>query len=355
MRPALRRLWWRLHRWAGLSLGLVLAAVALTGALLIAWKPVDRWLNPALFAAATPGAPAAPLDQVRARLRETYGPGSSFTLRPPREGGDTFWAFVDGDFHGIAYLDPSTARLLGQREEHEGAANWMFELHSALLLGEAGRGLMALLAASYLFLLATGAVLWWPRNWGRALAVQLNAGLTRALFDLHKAGGALLGLLVAVSVASGAWMAWPPLSAGFTAMAGQVPLAPPRIAVPAGRDASLDAMAAEAKRLFPQARIGYIGLPAPADQPVRLRLKLPADPHPNGLTSLYFHPATGELLAVHRFDELHAGARHTTWIYPLHTGQLGGVAHETLNALLGTALAALAASGVWLWWRRRRR
>lgn len=35
MRPALRRAWLRLHRWVGLSLGLVLAAVALTGALLM--------------------------------------------------------------------------------------------------------------------------------------------------------------------------------------------------------------------------------------------------------------------------------------------------------------------------------
>ena len=35
MRPALRRLWLRLHRWVGLALGLVLAVAALTGASLI--------------------------------------------------------------------------------------------------------------------------------------------------------------------------------------------------------------------------------------------------------------------------------------------------------------------------------
>ncbi|AEG93524.1 iron-regulated membrane protein-like protein [Ramlibacter tataouinensis TTB310] len=333
----------------------MLAAVALTGALLIVWKPVDRWLNPALFAAATPDAPPAPLDAARATLRQAYGPASAFTLRPPRESGDTLWAYVDGAFHGLAYLDPSTARLLGQRGEHEGAANWMFELHSALLLGEAGRGVMAVLAATYFFLLATGAVLWWPRQWRQALAVQLRGGLTRALFDLHKAGGALLGLFIAVSIASGVWMAWKPLSAWVTVMAGHTPLTPPRVPAPAGKDASLDAMAAQARRLFPDARIGYIGVPPAADQPVRLRLKLPADPHPNGLTSLYFHPGSGELLAVHRFDRLQAGARHTSWIYPLHIGELGGPWHKAANAALGFALAGLGISGLWLWWRRRRR
>jgi uncharacterized iron-regulated membrane protein len=40
-------------------------------------------------------------------------------------------------------------------------------------------------------------------------------------------------------------------------------------------------------------------------------------------------------------------------IYPLHTGVLGGPAHEAVTALLGLVLGGLGLSGVWLWWRRR--
>jgi uncharacterized iron-regulated membrane protein len=353
MRPALRRLWLRLHRWAGLSLGLLLALVALSGALLIVYKPVDRWIHPQLFAAAPHGAPAT-LDTVVATLRQAYGPDAALTLRPPREPGDTFWAYVDGRFHGIAYVDPGTGRLLGQRGEHEGAANVLFELHSSLLLGEAGRGVLAVLAATYLFLMVTGAVLWWPARWRQAVAVQLRAGLTRGLFDLHKAGGALLGLLIAVSIASGAWMAWKPLAAWVTRAAGETPVVPPRVVPAGGAKASLEAMAVQVRQRFPEARVGYIAIGPRADQPVRWRLKLPRDPHPNGLTSLWFHPESGEWLATHRWDELHAGARHTSWIYPLHIGQLGGGLHQAANALLGATLAALGISGLWLWARRRR-
>jgi len=353
MKPALRRLWLRLHRWVGLSLGLVLALVAITGAAMIVWKPIDRALNPVLFAAAQP-APAS-LDQARASLRQAFGAEARLTLRPPREPDDTVWAFVSGPVHATAYLDPASGRLLGWRGETDHLAGLMFELHSELLLGDAGRNVLAVASAAYLFLLVTGAVLWWPVRWRQAFSVQWRARAPRLVTDLHKAGGALLGVLIAVSIASGVWMAWKPLAGWFNSLSGQkLPGAPP-VSAGAGPRASLDRMVAQALQAHPGARVGYVMLPARDDQAVRLRLRLADDPHPNGLTSLWFHPATGALLATHRWNELPAGARSTTWIYPLHTGQLGGGWHQAFNAALGLTLAGLGGSGLWLWWRRRPR
>jgi uncharacterized iron-regulated membrane protein len=59
------------------------------------------------------------------------------------------------------------------------------------------------------------------------------------------------------------------------------------------------------------------------------------------------------VIAVHRWDELDPGARVNSVLYPLHTGELGGVLGEAIVALLGLALGALGISGIWLWWRRR--
>lgn len=353
MRPALRRLWLALHRWLGLTLGAALALVALTGASLIVLKPLDERLHPELFAAPAATAGPASLDAIRQSLVARFGAQASFILRPPREAGETFWAYVHGPWDGVAYLDPATASILGTRGEREGVVPLLYEVHSNLLLGDAGRPVLAALALAYLVLLASGLALWWPRDWRRAWRVERRTGAARLLVDLHKVGGSLLGLLLAVSVASGAWMAWKPLSAFVTALAGQTALPVPQAGPVAGPAASLDAMVRQALAAYPGARVGYVQLPG-ATQPVRVRLKLPDDPHPNGLTSVWFHPATGAPLAARRWSDNELGARLTSTVYPLHTGTLGGPLHEALNALLGLALFGLGVSGAWLWWRRDR-
>jgi uncharacterized iron-regulated membrane protein len=84
-----------------------------------------------------------------------------------------------------------------------------------------------------------------------------------------------------------------------------------------------------------------------------VRLKLPDDPHPNGLTSVWLHPATAEVLKVARWSQLDAGSRLVSVVYPLHTGALGGPVHEILVGVTGLALATLGATGLLLWGRRR--
>jgi uncharacterized iron-regulated membrane protein len=349
----MRRFWLRLHRWLALALGLPLVVVALLGSALVVLKPLDRWLHAELFS--VPAGPAAPdlLDRTRRQLQAEFGPGASFVLRPPRQAGESLRATVRGPWEGFVYLDPRDARELGRRGEREGLFNFVFELHSALLMNDAGKPLLAVLALAYLVLLAGGLVLWWPRRWRQAFALAMDRGLLRGLFDLHRTGGAVLGLLIAIPVASGAYMAWKPLSQGVTTLSGQAALTPPKVRAMERPPVALDALVATASAQFGGAPVGYVQLPAGTAKPVRVRLMLADDPHPNGLTSVWMHPQTGAVLRADRWNALDPGARANSVIYPLHTGELGGLALETLNALLGLALAALGSAGLWLWWLRR--
>lgn len=352
----MRRFWLKLHRWLALALGLLLIVVALLGSSLVVLKPLDRWLNAKLFS--VPAGPAALdlLERSRRQLQAEFGPEASFVLRPPREAGESLRATVRGKaWEGFVYFDPRNARELGRRGEREGLFNFVFELHSSLLMKETGKPLLAVLALAYSVLLIGGLVLWWPKRWKQAFALALDRGLLRGLFDLHRTGGAVLGLLIAVPVASGAYMAWKPLSQAVTSMAGQAPLAPPKVKVGDATQSPtpLDSMVATARAHFGGAPVGYIALPAGAAKPVRVRLMLADDPHPNGLTSVWMHPLTGAVLRADRWSELDLGARANSVLYPLHTGELGGFALETLNVLLGLALAAMGITGLLLWWLKR--
>jgi len=362
MRAPLRRLWLKIHRWIGLSLGPVLALTALLGAVLVVALPIDRYAHPAFFVArsaadaGTATARAAlPLEPLRQRILAEFGPTTNFTLRPPRKPGETLWVYVRGPWEGTLYLDPANGAEQGRRGSHEGAYNLLFELHSSLLLEDTGKGILAFVALAYLFLLVTGVVLWWPTRWPPSLRIVLNRGLLRGLFDLHRTGGAVLGLLIAVSIFTGAYMAWRPLGNFISAAVGQQQVKPPVVpkGPASGPRLSLDELVARAQQVFPGQPIGYVQVPAKPDRPLRVRFRLPDDPHPNGIGSAWLHPLTGEVLAVRRWQDLDVGNGAVVVIYPLHTGELGGLVHQAATVLLGLALCGLGVSGVWLWWRRR--
>lgn len=356
-RSALRRIWLKAHRYCALTLGWLLACIALLGAVLTVAKPLDIWMNPQLFAAASTQAKPDLLESARRALVSEFGERATFTFRPPRHGHDTLWVRVRGPWNGTVYFDPDAARELGRRGEHEGFYNFIFELHGSLLLGETGQAVLALSAATYLALLLSGLVLWWPARWPPSLRIRWNANTWKTVFDLHSVGGALLGVLIAVSVASGAYMAWPPLRPFVSSLVGEKPASPPKL----GRDArgqmqpaSLDTLVAGAQALFPTAMPGYVIAGGDASRPVRVRFKLPDDPHPNGLTSVWLHPSSGEVLAVHRWDQLDIGHKAMAVVYPLHIGSLGGPLHTAATTAIGLVLFLIGGTGLLLWWQRRR-
>jgi uncharacterized iron-regulated membrane protein len=344
------------HRWLGLVLALPLALIAFSGALLAAGKPLDEWLNRALFEApVSPDASAPPaIDAVHAELRQRYGAQAGLTLRLPQAPGQSLRVFVRAEgFSGMAFYDPATARWLGQRGDTEGWWPWLFELHSEALLGDRGKAGTSLVAAGAVVLAVLGGVLWWPRRGAKAFAVAWRAPSPRRWRDLHRVGGALALPLVLAIVLSGVYMAWTPIRGWVSQALGQAPVKPPRLPQTASiaGPVPLGALAAAALAPWPEGRVVYLTLRH--GQPTRVRVKLPHDPHPNGLSSAWFDPRDGRELARVRLDELDAGQRWVSWIYPLHSAQLLGPAQRGLWVLAGGVLLMLAGSGVWLWWRRR--
>lgn len=56
-----------------------------------------------------------------------------------------------------------------------------------------------------------------------------------------------------------------------------------------------------------------------------------------------------------RFALRAVGQTLTTWIYQLHFGAVGilGLVYRVFVCVLGVAIAALSATGVWVWWVKR--
>ncbi|QIL79949.1 PepSY domain-containing protein [Diaphorobacter sp. HDW4A] len=365
---ALRSLWLRLHRWFALGLGWLLILGGLTGAMLVVAQPLDRWLNPQLFQAQpTSGAASgsnrtASLEPIVAAVRNEFGFQVSIRFKLPQQDGDSLWLRVQtGDWRGTIYLNPVTGEEQARRGETEGFVNTLFKLHSDLLLGDTGKTILAWVALAYMLLLITGVILWWPKRWPGNWHIELNKSLVRALFDLHRIGGIVMGLLIAASVITGAYLAWRPLGEVLNFVSGTTPIKAPKLPAlqvdadkPLPKPPSLDAMVEIARAAMPDAQISFVQVPANAKQVMRIRFRANDEPHPNGISSVWLDPRTGAVLAAQRWNEMDPGTGAAAIAYPLHTGELGGVTLEIVAALNGLALAGLGISGVWLWWRRRK-
>ncbi len=326
----------------------------MTGTLLVVAKPLDVALHPELFNSS--GSLRAALQPVVSRLRAEFGPQATFNIRLPADGQQSLQVAVSGPWAGTVFVDAATAQELGRRAADEGVFNTLFELHSTLYAGDTGRATLACAALVYCLLLVSGLVLWWPRSWEHAFAVRSRLGSMVALRDLHRAAGAAVGWLVLVSVVTGAYMAWRPLANWVTYLSGAQVAASPalRTAIdPMAVPATIDVAVQRALEHWPGAKASVVHVPAPSVSAARVRMRLPDDPHPIGMSTVWLDPFSGSVRQARRWSELEAGSRAFSIIYPLHSGSLFGVVTLLVTFIAGVALAGFGCTGIWTWGRRR--
>lgn len=366
MRLSARRIWLKAHLYLGLSLGLLLALLGLTGSFLVFNHAIDEWLNPGLLRAARPDAPRAPLaaitDAVAAATGDQAPTGR--LLLPPRHPGGVFVVYhteKSGDDYHLTeiHVDPTTAAVLGRRVWGEYFVSWIYVLHSHLHAGDAGEAAVGLAGVGLLISVGTGLILWWPiwRKGGLRAATRIKR--SRLNFDLHKTGGVASSLALAVVAFSGVYMVFPgwfrPVLAVVAPLTPFVPVQNPP--APAGATAEItpDAALAAAQTHFPAARWVATSLPVAPTDPYVVTFRRPGEVRRTwGRCVAWVDRHTGATLRVQDGHTQTAGDVFADWQFPLHNGEAGGLLGRWLVFLTGLTPTLLGVTGTALWWRKRR-
>lgn len=341
----------RTHRLFGLVLSLWLLLIGATGALL-AFK--EDWLR--LTQPGAAGPPPRPealtpagLARRAAAAEAAFGAGRvrALVLAGPAIALDQVYL---RDHAGGGYLDPGTGAVVARWAAGERAVDVLFELHHALLLGEAGKtavGIIGLLGAA---LVLSGLVLSWPALRRLRGAVWPRAATRPALLVAHRELGLLAALPLLVLMLTGAAVVFP-VTARFL-LGGGMPAAPamaeaaaaPAPAAAAAGGIAWQAVFAAALARFPEAAPRVVAWPPAPGGPVVVRLRQPAEWHPNGRTTIHM-TAAGGLVGVRDAVAAPLGDRLVDSAYPVHAGKVGGLPYRLLLALAGLALALLSAYG----------
>lgn len=336
-----------LHRWAGGIVGLFLAILGLTGAILV-WE--GEWIG-------VPGADEA----VRMHAGEMAKAIDVATGRPGELSRITF-ASEELGLHQATYADGSGAYLSQSGEVVESWASswgrpelWLFDLHHHLFAGETGKLATGLLGLVGIFFVGSGLVLWWRTR--RTFAFRLwPARLTRsAIVRQHRDLGVVAAPLLLLSLATGAAMVFPAQAEALLAP-WSGPSQPEQVShEPQSVDgeAPWDAVLKEAVRRFPDAELRRLQFPSAPGEPLVLRMRQPFEWTPNGRTYLRFDTTDAGLLEIEDPARSAAAQTFQAKFYPLHSGKVGGWAWKLALTFSGLVLGLLGGLAVFSFWLKK--
>ncbi len=343
------------HRWAGAILGLILAVMGASGAVLV---HKSAWIM-------LPGKDAAPITDpaaqggLVARALADPTPGQ-YLLMASDDFGLVQSVRPDGSGFYASQSGAEVARWSGIWDRPE---LWLFDLHHHLLAGDIGETVAGVAAIAACLFAISGAILWWRTR--RTFKWRLwPARLTRpAIMMHHRDLGILVAPLLLLVALTGAMMVFRPLAGWLLS-----PLSPPATiaaalaapdsvagAGPLAAKPDWPAMVAAAHARFPGAELRLVSLPRELGKPITVRMKQAAEWLPNGRSTLWFDPATGAPLASRDALALPAGARAFNMVYPLHAGKVGGLAYRLAVSAVGLALMLLGLLTSWTFWFKRPR
>jgi len=227
-----RYLVWQ-HRWTGLLMTVFLIAIGLSGSLLVYRVPLDRMLNPQLFALVHSDRPSLSLSDLavaaeqaepRARVAylANYIPGHAEIECAPRIDPAVHRPY-NLDFDRLV-LDPATGRVLGRRREGDwshlrlNALSIVNSVHTSLAAGPLGSAIVGYVGIVWTIDCFVGFILTLPagsngffQRWRVAWQLRFRSGTFRALFDIHRAGGLWLWPLLFMFAWSGVMLSNMPI------------------------------------------------------------------------------------------------------------------------------------------------
>ncbi|MCX6213354.1 PepSY-associated TM helix domain-containing protein [Spirosoma sp.] len=363
----------KVHLWLGLSSGLLVFVVAITGCVLAFEQEIKTVLRPYQYI--EPVANSVPLSpsQLRAIAEKVvpgkpakaviYGDGEHSTIVP-------FYGAAP-DYYYQVYMNPYTGKVLHVHDEETDFFHFILHGHYYLWLPETiGQPVVAYGTLVFAIMLITGLVLWWPKNLKKAnreksFRIKWKAKWRRVNYDLHNVPGfyALsIGLVLALTgmIFGIQWFAdsvyWVS-SGGKTAPVYQLPLsdttAVRRFTAPEDR------IWQELVKSKPNTAGLYISFPEKASESI--------------FAYVNYKPGTYYKMDYYSFDQhtlkplITEGPYSGTYAkagfsdklrrmnYDIHTGAILSLPGKILAFCGSLICASLPITGTIIWWGRRKK
>lgn len=323
-----------IHRWAGGLIGLLLALLGLSGALLV-WE--GEWIS-------LPGASDPIVENVAviARIAEEAGPQLSRITFASEEIGLHQLVFADGSG---AYVRQSGAVVDRWQSQWERPELWLFDFHHHLFAGDVGEIVTGIAGIAGLLFVVTGLILWWRGRRRIRFSLWPKRFAPGPIVAHHRDLGIIAAPLLVISMLTGVLMLFGPMRSALLGTEQR-----PQLTAPGPSDPSLSAALWAAKARFPDGKLRRIVLPAQPGDAIVIRMRRPFEWTPNGRSQMRFEAGR---VVIEDAASANRAAGLSEKLYPLHSAKVGGLAWKVAMTASGLALAMLGALATWSFWVRK--
>lgn len=362
----LKKTLFQLHWFFGISAGLILALMGITGATVSFEDEILSVLNPSVLQVEKQVAGVLPPVELVEKIEGASGKKVAMIWVETDSGNAARVSFTPppGERRGeMRYFNPYTAEFMGHAVG-EDFFGFMLQLHRFLAMGDTGRQITGACTLILLFFCLSGLYLRWPRQWNswRAwLTLDWKKKGRSFNWDLHSVAGTWCLVFYLLAALTGLSWSYEWYNKGLTQLLSDAPqnerVRGGRGPAPSGPAPTAD-YAAMWSSIYsaagPNLSAYNIRMPPVAGQPATVFYLLNTSPHDRALNQITLDPATGVVKRVDRYSDKSFKAQLLTSIYALHVGSYFGIFGRIILTISALTMPLFFVTG-WLLYLDRRR
>lgn len=359
----------KIHLWLGLSSGLVVFVIAITGCLYAFQEEIQNLTQPYRFVDFLT-TPVLPPSELKA-IAEKELPGKKIhavLYAKPGKAAQVIFYNAEPEYYYLVYLNPFTGEVLHVKDVQTGFFNFILDGHFYLWLpDEIGRPVVATATLIFVIMMISGLFLWWPgknKTKKQRFSIKWTARWRRKNYDLHNVLGFYVTWIAIVLAVTGLVWGFDWFAGGYYELAGgekSLRYTEPEsdstfystASVPA-----IDRIYFRMRESNPTAEVVEVHVPSTPTSPIEVSIN-PDDETYWQTDYRYFDQYSLEELAVgHIYGRAHeaSGADNLMRMnYDIHTGAVLGLTGKFLAFFASLVVASLPVTGFYIWWGRRQK
>ncbi len=386
-KPSLTKKWSaKLHLWFGLSVGLIVFIVSLTGTMYVFMDEIQGSLRKEAIYVKPETITQQPLaievlkEKISLEVNEKF-PISTVEI-PLNKNKSYEFVYLERDKKGwnyfqeikiykAVYVNQYTGEILGIYNEKYDLFPILKSIHWSLLLkADWGKYVVGIPVVLFIILLITGIVLWWPIN-KKAKKSRLTFDWKnvktwkRKNYDLHNILGFYASFIALIMSLSGIYFAYPWVKNVFNVtLSGSQELPKDKeIKSPdsllAKNPSVYDLTALEIKKQYPESSSFRIPLNGKNKKGKELK-NIPVTVYEkegrhSNRSQVTFDKYSGKLLSNKAHKNLNNAEKYALANYDIHTGSYFGLFGKIIWFLAGLICTSLPVTGFLVWWGKQKK